>query len=274
MKKTKKQRRLQKQKKEMLYGLITGIVGLFLGVLFAGLGSYYPIATREEAVAYTGVLASIDEGENYFDLCFADGACHSLYPHTVGAELRDALASLPEGAVLHLLINPHTDYAAEIRTDAALLLDFEASQAEVDRYNNCYIWIGGFVSLCGLVMLIASPIAYKSCQRGEKKRQMLRKSANDTEDSPVLRYADPDKKCRVFLEIQQDGLHICYRRVGRVNELVINGRVYDEYKALLEFSHALTARVGGHFVEAGFDGDQQSYILLDGVQIAEKTRLF
>ena len=274
MKKTKKQRRRETYKRELIRNILTGVVAIFLGLLFAGIASYNPPTTREEAIAYTGVLQEIDEGDNCYDLLFADGTWQSLYPHTVGRDLRDRLEAVPVGTTLHLLINPHTEYVVEIRTDSEELMNLEQTQEEIDRYDNCYIWIGGIVSLCGLVVLILAPIMYKKHCETEKKRNTLRKSATDTADSPVLRYADPDKKCRVFLEIQQDGLHICYRRVGRVNELVINGRVYDEYKALLEFSHALTARVGGHFVEAGFDGDQQSYILLDGVQIAEKTRLF
>ena len=42
-------------------------------------------------------------------------------------------------------------------------------------------------------------------------------------DSPVLHAADFGVKSRVLLEYKEQAYDICYRRVGKVNELVING---------------------------------------------------
>ena len=57
-----------------------------------------------------------------------------------------------------------------------------------------------------------------------------------------------------------------------VNELVVNGRVYDEKKALFEFSHLLSAVIDGHTVEAGLENDE-SYIAFDGAVVAKKRRV-
>ena len=92
------------------------------------------------------------------------------------------------------------------------------------------------------------------------------------ENSPVLRMADMDTKAKILLETEKDGFVITYRRVKRVNELVINGSVYDEYEALLENAHVLVGVVGGRTIEAGFDGFR-SYIKIDGEIIAKKVRL-
>ena len=67
---------------------------------------------------------------------------------------------------------------------------------------------------------------------------------------------------------------IIYRRIQFVNELVVNGKVYDEKKAVIEFSQNLFASIDGHTIEAGLDLDSSnSYIRFDGQTIAEKKRL-
>ena len=93
-------------------------------------------------------------------------------------------------------------------------------------------------------------------------------------NSPVLRLADQEVKARVLAEAQALDYTITYRRVKRTNELVINGRVYDEWHATIETAHTLTAQIDGHLIQAGFDGTTSSYILVDGQQVAKKLRLY
>ena len=92
-------------------------------------------------------------------------------------------------------------------------------------------------------------------------------------NSNVLRMAE-DVKCRVFVEAESNGMHIIFRRVKRTNELVINGCVYDEYVALAEFAHTLTAHINGHKVEAIYDGTSSVRIVVDSEIIAKKMRIF
>lgn len=93
------------------------------------------------------------------------------------------------------------------------------------------------------------------------------------ENSPILRSGYLDEKCRVLLEAEKDGLYITYRRVKKTNELVINNNVYDEYTALVEMPHALTATFAGHKIEAGCDTASRSFIKIDGEIVAKKLRL-
>ena len=92
--------------------------------------------------------------------------------------------------------------------------------------------------------------------------------------TPILRIADTTVKSRVLLEADAAGHHICYRRVKRINELVIDGYVYADVEMLMETAHALTAQMDGHVFQAGFDGVVHSYIRVDGVQVARKLRLY
>lgn len=92
-------------------------------------------------------------------------------------------------------------------------------------------------------------------------------------DSTPLRMADMTVKYRTLLEHTEDGFRILYRRVGKTNELIIGGKVYDEYIARLEFAHNLNAVVSGHEIQAGFDGMSASYIMFDNKVVARKTRL-
>lgn len=93
-------------------------------------------------------------------------------------------------------------------------------------------------------------------------------------DTAPLRYADMAEKFRVLLEADAHGKHICYRRVKRVNELVINGYVYAEFEALVEPPHELSATLGGHTFSAGTDKSSRSYIKADGEILAKKLRLY
>jgi hypothetical protein len=85
--------------------------------------------------------------------------------------------------------------------------------------------------------------------------------------------ADMTVKYRTLLEHTEGGFRILYRRVGKTNELIIGGKVYDEYIARLEFAHNLNAVVSGHEIQAGFDGMSASYIMFDNKVVARKTRL-
>lgn len=96
--------------------------------------------------------------------------------------------------------------------------------------------------------------------------------AEITGNSKVLRVAE-DVKCRVFLEAEVAGMHIVYRRVKCINELVINGCVYDEYEALIEYPHNLIAYVNGHKVEACSDKSSRLKILVDSELIVKKMRI-
>lgn len=93
------------------------------------------------------------------------------------------------------------------------------------------------------------------------------------EYSTPLRRAEEDVKCRVLLESEYGGHRVCYRRVKKVNELVIDGQVYDEYEALVELPHTLTARIGGHTYEVGCSENSRTFFNVDGEQIESKIRL-
>ena len=94
------------------------------------------------------------------------------------------------------------------------------------------------------------------------------------ENSAPIRWADPELKHRVLLETECQGMRICYRRVKRTNELVINGYVYAEVEMLIEPSHELAAVFMGHTVVVGFNSfNAKRYIVVDGQQVAEKTRM-
>ncbi|MBQ8783930.1 MAG: hypothetical protein IJZ57_09210 [Clostridia bacterium] len=96
---------------------------------------------------------------------------------------------------------------------------------------------------------------------------------NTDADSQILRMADTDVKFRTLIEAEHQGHLIAVRRVKRTNELVIDGKVYDEYEALAEFAHTLRATINGKRIEAGFDGASKMFIYVDGALVAKKARL-
>lgn len=104
----------------------------------------------------------------------------------------------------------------------------------------------------------------------QQNEEWLESSMN----SGIIRIADPNVKSRILLETSALGHTVTYRRVKRVNELVIDGKVYDEIEALVEFAHSLNAQIDGHLIEVGFDGKIYSYLKIDGQMIAKKLRLY
>lgn len=89
-----------------------------------------------------------------------------------------------------------------------------------------------------------------------------------------LRRADTEVKARVLLEEEAFGHHIVYRRVKRINELVIDGYVYDDVEMLIESAHSLTTKLDGHTIQVGFDGGVHSYLRIDGNTIKNKLRFY
>lgn len=92
-------------------------------------------------------------------------------------------------------------------------------------------------------------------------------------DSSALRAVDNEVKFRILLETEAFGHNICYRRVKKVNELVIDGYVYDEYSALMESPHILSANIDGRTFQAAFNG-AKSMIIVDGNTVAQKVRWY
>ncbi len=90
--------------------------------------------------------------------------------------------------------------------------------------------------------------------------------------SAPIRLAE-DVKHRVFVEADYNNHHICYRHIKGVNELVVDGYVYGEYKKVIEFAHSLNAKIDGIDITVGYDGKYHSYITVNGVEIARKTRI-
>ena len=93
------------------------------------------------------------------------------------------------------------------------------------------------------------------------------------QNSAVIRIADTTVKARILLEADVNGRNVCYRRVKRVNELVIDGNVYDEVEMLVESPHELTAVLDGHNYAVGTNATSQSYISVDGETVKKKLRL-
>lgn len=137
------------------------------------------------------------------------------------------------------------------------------------------VTIGGAFVVGGLLLLALGIHAISYAREEEVKNRLKDMTRVAGKDDAPMRPADFSCKYRVFVGITWDelGLRICYRRVGNVNELIVNDMVYDEKRGIIEHAHNLSAVVNGHRIDAGFDGIGNSYLLVDGVLVASKTRL-
>lgn len=249
--------------------LIVAVLAILMGILFIVSQRANKPIPRAEAVSYSGAFEKYVASRKYCEIHFKDGSCYEVYPHTESREFREKMESLEKGTKLYLLVNPNNDYVAEIRTETEELLNFELSQQEIDSYDNGYIAIG-LVACVGGVFLIVYVIGSTNYKRKEEARHASRKAKGG--NATALRPANTAAKSKILLEANVKGYAICYRRVRFVNELVVNGQVYDEKKGLFEFAHRLCATIDGHRVEAGYDNESYSYITFDGTVIQRKKR--
>ncbi len=249
--------------------LVVAALALIMAVIFIFSNRINRPIPLEEAVAYEGYFDQYDDfWDDDRELCFEDGSVFEVYPHTETEAFRNKMAALPKGTKLYILVNPNNEYVAQIRTDTEELLNFEDSQQDIYEYGKFYVGIGIFSGAMGL-FLVAYAIGLVIHNRKEEARHEAKKYRPTS-----ARRADLTVKSRTLLEAQVQGYQICYRRVKKTNELVVNGFVYDEFTAVVEFSHKLCARVDGHKIEAGYDSDSFSYILFDDQPVARKRRWF
>lgn len=163
-------------------------------------------------------------------------------------------------------------------TDTVLMLVFEGL-AFLSVVNVMYHVMFIYALVMGIIahrkllyMPEYEPVTEEEAPAAETAEGEQAPAAEAKPDSPVLRKADKDVKHKVLLEKRMFNMDICYRRVKRVNELVINGNVYDEYVALAEQPHMLEAYVDGRHIVAGYTGTH-SVINVDGQQVAKKLRI-
>ena len=122
--------------------------------------------------------------------------------------------------------------------------------------------------------IIIADIVYAICLFPKQKsmeEELLGETAERINHAPIG-HAE-DVKARIFLEDDILGRHVVYRRVKSVNQLVIDGNVYDEYKAVVEMPHELKAQIDDHIYEAGGDTSSMMYLALDGERVKIKRRL-
>ena len=144
---------------------------------------------------------------------------------------------------------------------------------EALHMDKIFIFFGIF-AIAGGIFLIAYEIGKAAADRTETERRATRdKRRVHGVDDTALRRANMGIKCKILLEKTVGDYRICYRRVKSTNELIVNGVVYDEMTAVVEFEHDLSATVDGHKIHAGFDDASYSYIAFDGQRIAEKLRM-
>lgn len=257
----------KRRKETAAVSIVAGILAIALGIFCFFLASSSGPVPREETVSYVGAFEGYEpaEARRSGKLSFADGSFYRVELFYEGDSLAEALTSLEKGTVLTLTVSGEGD-ALEIRGENETYLSYEESAKAFASQKNGMLTVAWLSLGLGVVLFICGIVE----KRGRKPA-----AAEPVPDgeSPILRHADFDTPCRVLLEVKHDGLVILYRRVRRVNELVVNRQVYAEKKALIEFAHTLTACVKGHLVEAGLDEHSFSFIRIDGETLAYKERL-
>lgn len=156
-------------------------------------------------------------------------------------------------------------------TIGMLVLNGIAADSVIDILFHAWVIVDLILGIRAHYKLKKMPV--EEAQPAEYSEGASEAINTETQNSPVIRVADPAVKHRVLLETRVLNFDICYRRVKHTNELVINGNIYDEVEGVVEYPHTLKAQIDGHSIEASYNGNY-SIISVDGERAAKKLRLF
>ena len=271
---------LGKPKTSILLKILILVAGVAIGLFgfILPIRHDVPIA-REKAEAHVGYFEKYESTEEARTLYFQDGTEYKLHPYIEPDVLLVPLVTMKKGTKLFLLVNPNNHYVVEVRTETQELLNFDITQKAIFKYNKGHVIIGGIMCIAPVIILLF-PIFGKKAMIKAIIKESARQEAQEEKTAhgahtPVLRDADSARKGKILLSTSVKNYHIVYRRLGFVNELVVNGEVYDEMKAVIEYDHHLIANIDGHIIEAGLDSDAGgSYIRFDGQTVERKKRFF
>ena len=257
-----------------IFVIIVIVLSTIMGIFFMFSNKSNESVSREEAIFHEGYFEYYYYTSEYADLEIS--GCEetlNIFPHTQSEEFIERMASLTGADKLCVAVHPDSGYVIEIiANESEEILNFEASQTDIYNYSKGYVWIGAVEIVLAIGTGIYMIFHHK---RKKDKAERIRLHGDDESvyHTTYIRYADTEAKHRILLEYNDDDLKVIYRRVGKVNELVVNGKVYAEYKALIEFEHKLRANVGGHLIEAGLDKENRSYLEIDGKLVEYKLRV-
>ena len=257
-----------------IFVCIVIFLSIIMGVVFLFSNHDNTPIARDEAIFCEGYFKDYCYTSKYayLEISGCDETL-SIFPHTQSAEFIERMESLTVSDKLCVAVNPNNDHVIEIiLNDSEELLNFETSQVDIYNYSKGYIWIGAVEIVLAIGVGIYL-IFHRKTKKDKAERIRLHGDKESIFNTTYIRYANSETKHRVLLKHSTADLKIIYRRVGKVNELVVNGKVYAEYKALIEFEHKLRANVGGHLIEAGLDKENRSYLEIDGKLVEYKLRV-
>ena len=257
-----------------IFVIIVIVLSTIMGIFFMFSNKSNESVSREEAIFHEGYFEYYYYTSKYADLEIS--GCEetlNIFPHTQSEEFIERMASLTGADKLCVAVHPDSGYVIEIiANESEEILNFEASQTDIYNYSKGYVWIGAVEIMLAIGTGIYLIFHHKR-KKDKAERIRLHGDKESIFNTTYIRYADTEAKHRVLLKHTTADLKIIYRRVGKVNELVVNGKVYAEYKALIEFEHKLRANVGGHLIEAGLDKENRSYLEIDGKLVEYKLRV-
>ena len=131
------------------------IVAALMSIVFITMPRDYKSISREEAVSYEGQYDSYREGsKDYVYITLADETEYTIHQICVYGETLDSLDRLQKGEKLYVLVNPKTEYVVELKTESNEILNFEKSQADMQREAKWFMWLGIAIDIGGVYLLI------------------------------------------------------------------------------------------------------------------------
>lgn len=268
------------------FSVLNCIFTFFGGIFYSAFSFSFPMAMIDNARFWTGQMYSPEEYMQQFNMTQAD----MLHPEFMLLDGGLALGAI--GLVIVCFIFSKKRVGWLIAAAALLGVDilFEIYWYDFSfSYLNEYLLPGCLMAI--LVVGIVAHYRLKVIEWTSKEfspavlpvseQGVASEAANDAEqasdmrqthsDTPVLHERDYSVKSKILMIYDIEGYTVCCRRVGNINELIINKMVYDVIDTgRHEQPHELCAWIDGHEIVVGLSISADRYIRFDG-EVVKKT---
>ncbi len=126
-----------------------------------------------------------------------------------------------------------------------------------------HVWV-----LYYLVIGTVNAFKLKKFPQEDESSTQIPDGINGAQYGSPLRTAQSDPNACIFAEHSFGGMDITYRRIGTVNELMINGFIYAEVEMPTAKPHMLSTIFNNNEIVAGYDGIY-NYIVISGQKVVE-----
>ena len=263
----------------IVFSVLNCIFTFFDNIFYSAFSFSFPLAMIDNARFWTGMMYSPEEYMQQFNMTKAD----MLHPDFLFVDGGFALAVIILAVVCWIFSKKQVGWligaTALVGADVLFMIYWYDFSFE---HLTQYVMSGGLIAILVLGIVAhyrlrvmewtGKEFSFSASPRAGSGAEQEPDAGQAHPDSPVLHERDFSVKSKILMIYDVQGYTICCRRVGNVNELVINKMVYDVIDTgRHEQPHELCAWLDGHEIVVGLSVGADRYICFDGEVVKKES---